>query len=306
MSLLSNWLESLGYELEVGDHCLQKISPFSTCSICVDSCPEQAIVLKNGVPEIIDGACNGCGRCVTICPVSALKGQSPSRKTIGKCLVLDEGPAPTENELLYLYKRGIRTIYMEPDQNDKECTIESAEVANSLLEGMKLARLQFTTALPQETLLQEERLSRRGFFEKISLEGKKLALSTVTPANWRFNQDCFKRPGLFPGWSFFDIALDVDSCTICEICIKLCPEQAFAIEGDKLVVDNGKCSGCLLCTDVCQDEGISVVPSLHKSETLEYSLTTNICKECGTSFYGWNDADSCIVCSSKKKNGFLF
>lgn len=42
----------------------------SSCKTCYDTCPipNQAIVLTEGLPQIIDAACTGCGVCVSTCP----------------------------------------------------------------------------------------------------------------------------------------------------------------------------------------------------------------------------------------------
>lgn len=42
------------------------------CGGCVGSCPQNAIYLNDYILEFDDALCNGCGRCIKLCPVAAL------------------------------------------------------------------------------------------------------------------------------------------------------------------------------------------------------------------------------------------
>ena len=48
------------------------------CQSCRDACPEQAIRFRPQaggpfLPVLDEGACNGCGACISLCPVTAIK-----------------------------------------------------------------------------------------------------------------------------------------------------------------------------------------------------------------------------------------
>ncbi len=45
------------------------------CGGCAGSCPKNAIYLNDYILEFNDD-CNGCGRCVKICPVGALSKEA--------------------------------------------------------------------------------------------------------------------------------------------------------------------------------------------------------------------------------------
>jgi ferredoxin len=42
------------------------------CEGCVDSCPLDAISMKDGIAVIDPDTCGDCGACVDVCPVEAI------------------------------------------------------------------------------------------------------------------------------------------------------------------------------------------------------------------------------------------
>jgi Na+-translocating ferredoxin:NAD+ oxidoreductase RNF subunit RnfB len=44
------------------------------CGVCVKNCPEQCIVIENGIPVVDAARCSGCGVCVSKCPTKVMKG----------------------------------------------------------------------------------------------------------------------------------------------------------------------------------------------------------------------------------------
>jgi Na+-translocating ferredoxin:NAD+ oxidoreductase RNF subunit RnfB len=43
------------------------------CELCVKNCPEQCIVMDNGIPAVDYSKCVSCGTCVSKCPVKVIK-----------------------------------------------------------------------------------------------------------------------------------------------------------------------------------------------------------------------------------------
>jgi len=42
------------------------------CAVCMDSCPVDAITMKNNVARVNEALCTGCGRCVDDCALGAI------------------------------------------------------------------------------------------------------------------------------------------------------------------------------------------------------------------------------------------
>jgi ferredoxin len=302
MSLLTNWLESLSYELEISEACSKKISPLSTCTACKDECPKGALSIEEGTLKLDENACSLCGICITVCPQKAIKGQSPARKIIQDHLLLqDDSPLPSFLELLYYHKKGVR--FIQKAYVDEEL-VRRIDKVNEVMDVMDLNPILTTRTI---TLKEEEqpRLSRRGFFSKLSMDGKKTVLSSVTPVKWRFNESSFKSSSLYPDWSFFEVKINEDNCTLCEACFNICPSNVFTLQDDTLKIDEQNCSGCNLCLDICQHSGIHVAQSIHKVREVTYHVHKNECITCRSSFYSWDVTNECEICKKIEKPNFF-
>jgi Pyruvate/2-oxoacid:ferredoxin oxidoreductase delta subunit len=292
MPLLMDWLESLSYDIKAGGQCVRNASPFSTCTACQESCEKNAIIIENSGIQIVKEQCDGCGLCIPSCPVQALEGLSPNRKTIGDTVVLGEDLRPTKYELLHFYKKGVRTIAIPKGDTKMQILIDET---NAILEKMKKNLFRVVTESVHD-LKGETRLSRRAFFSNLAKDSKNLALSTVTPARWRFDQDKFKRAGMFEGWALFQVHLESDKCTLCEACFRLCPGKVFMTNGSLLVIVNGNCNGCSLCMDVCRENALRVEQDLQKALELEATIHPLSCQKCFCDFLSWDEDDTCPIC----------
>jgi ferredoxin len=47
------------------------------CGLCVESCPQQAILLQSGLARIDHSRCNRCGLCLDVCPQGAIIELTP-------------------------------------------------------------------------------------------------------------------------------------------------------------------------------------------------------------------------------------
>lgn len=302
MSLLTNWLESLSYELEISESCTRKISPLSACSACMDECPDKAILFEEGKIHIDDKRCSSCGVCITVCPVQAVKGQSPSRKVSQNYLLLEQqSPLPGIMEMLYYHKKGIRYIHHHALNSD---LVDRISHVNEILESMQLELLQVTNQIVLEEK-EQHRLSRRGFFAKLSTDSKKTLLSSVTPVKWRFNECSFKPSALFKDWSFYQVRISENECTLCEGCFNVCPPGVFSIVENELLLNESQCAGCNLCMDICNTSAINVELKIHQNPPVSYNMHKNTCTKCGSGFHAWEESDSCHICSTTEKPNFF-
>jgi ferredoxin len=302
MSLLTNWLESLSYEFEISESCTKKISPLSTCSACMDECPDEAILFEDGKILIDDKRCSSCGVCITVCPVQAVKGESPSRKVSQNYLLFEQqSPLPGIMEMLYYHKKGIRYIHQKTLNAD---LVDRISQVNEILGSMQLELLQVTDQIVLKEK-EQPRLSRRDFFAKLSSDSKKTVLSSVTPVKWRFNESSFKPSALFKDWSFHQVRISEDDCTLCEGCFNVCPPGIFSIWGNELIVNESRCTGCNLCMDICKTSAIDVELKIHQASPVSYNMHMNTCTQCGSGFHAWEESDSCHICSTTEKPNFF-
>ncbi|MBT2691531.1 4Fe-4S binding protein [Bacillus sp. ISL-55] len=274
----------------------------STCTACMDECPQGAINIKEGTLKIDEKACTLCGVCITVCPQQAIKGQSPARKVIKDYLLLqDDSPLPSFMELLYFHKKGVRFIQKAAADEELEKRIGKANEVLKVLELDPLLIIK-TISLKEEA---QPKLSRRGFFTKLSMDGKKTVLSSVTPVKWRFNEDSFKASSLYNDWSFHEVRIHEEKCTLCEACFNICPTKIFTLEDGTLTIDDKNCSGCNLCMDICQHSGIQIVHNIHKTRVVVYHVNKNECNSCRSSFYSWVELNECEICKSIEKPNFF-
>ncbi|MGV2941193.1 4Fe-4S dicluster domain-containing protein [Mesobacillus sp. LC4] len=302
MSLLTNWLESLSYELEISESCTRKVSPLSTCSACTDECPDDAILFEDGKILIDDKRCSSCGVCITVCPVQSVKGQSPSRMVKQNYLLLEQqSPLPSMMEMLYYHKKGIRFIHQPSLTMD---LVDRINQVNEILGEMQLERLHVTNRIVLKEK-EQPRLSRRDFFTKLSLDSKKTVLSSVTPVKWRFNESYFKPSVLFKDWSFYQVKISEDECTLCEGCFHVCPPGIFSLGVSELILNENQCTGCNLCMDICKTNAIIVEMKVHQAPPVSYNLHKNVCTQCGSGFLAWEESDSCHICRTTEKPDFF-
>ena len=305
MGMLTNWLESLAYEIETSRACLRLQSPKSNCMKCSQYCPEQAITITGREVRIDRASCSNCGQCVPACPVQAISGKSPERFIVKDTLLLEEGLFPPVQELLYFCKRGIRKIYCSNQ------VVPDAHVINevqSLLGGMGYEPIAILDSLPSPA--DKRVATRRSFLLNAASEGRKLAVSSLAPAKWKFNQNQFNLVSMFPGFSLYEVNISQEQCTLCEACFKMCKQDVFALLDGTLTVKHSACNGCHLCVDVCAAGAVNPVPKANTTAELELEVERAACCDCGSPFYKWRSGNSsseskCIVCKTRSEKGYL-
>ncbi|WP_070121031.1 4Fe-4S dicluster domain-containing protein [Bacillus marinisedimentorum] len=307
MSLLTRWLESLAESVEISERCLRQMSPFSTCEKCIEVCQEEALKITNGKVEITEEHCTSCGKCMTVCPVHAIEGSVPRRDVIEDTMIQNaEVVPPSVGEWLYYASKGIKKLAVLHVGLHSRSWPESLHEPNRILSKMGEPEIALTDTVP---VPEEKEMSRRDLFRFVGKESKVLAMSSLTPAKWRYNHQSFSINRAFPEWMFYRVELDRAACTLCEVCFKLCPNQVFTVDRERgeLRISPGSCNGCELCVDACRENAAAVTEHIAPREEGIASIIEKTCMSCGQPFLDWDEAgDSCHICLKKAENKSSF
>ncbi|MDA7817580.1 4Fe-4S binding protein [Sulfurimonas sp.] len=98
--------------------------------------------------------------------------------------------------------------------------------------------------------------------------------------------------------------LDMDSCTACQMCYRVCPTGALTsdVKNSKIEFDPFMCIKCHICHDVCEPDAITLSPSYNVKEFFEPTVQTlakfNVkrCNECNVIFSTNNNDTLCYRC----------
>lgn len=295
MSLIDQWLESLDYEYVILDHCSRRKSPFSTCTLCQDSCLEDALTIENNQVTISKDKCTECTKCLIACPVQAIGGIFPKREFSKNHLIADDKKLPSAKELLIYHKHGVQEIVLK-NCNNQELWLQALDEANAILAQMD----QTPIVIDEEYEVKQAVYSRRDLFSLWKTEGKSLA-KEITPAKWRFNHTDFRLNKHYPEYQFHTIELDTNKCIVCSACEKLCPDQCFTISDSSFMINQQPCQGCQLCVEICKEKALTITREIKKAETITLPLEKKRCTSCRQFFltFGENEGE-CFVCKKRK------
>ncbi len=302
MALIDNWLESLDAEIIINKSCVREASPFSTCNICIENCPENALEIKNRKVNI-NSHCNSCGDCIPSCPVNAIEGIVEKRKVIGDTLLFLDNTKISAKELLYYYHKGIRKIGII----DKDLTPSwksALEDVNKVLVEMDRFKIEITKDIKHPEP-EEQALSRRelfSFFKKESIS----FITKLTPATWRFNHKNYSLEKMYPEWQFYSIEINKNKCNLCQACFKLCPTKVFDVGNGLITINDIHCVDCKLCEDVCKEKAINVTNKIKRTESNVNTVFQKTCSKCEKHFLSWKDEDDiCFICDSTQEQSFF-
>ncbi len=299
VGLLSKWVESLDYEYEIVSSCTRHRSPHSTCQKCLAACEYLAISIVNGKPVLDHDKCVQCGRCMAACPVQAIAGILPQRNIIQNQLVVADQRIPTSKELLILYKKGIKSIIYDGEAS-LQLWKEPIEEANTKLS--KLGESPFSISAAK-SVREEVHYSRREIFSLWKKESKSL-LQQFTPAEWRFNHNSFNLTKYYPDYQFTTITLNIEKCTLCPVCQRLCEKKCFEIQQGHFSISLKGCTSCQLCVDTCPEKAIMIEDKIVKREETVFPIYEKVCQECNQPFTTLRQEDeNCAACM--KPSSFL-
>jgi ferredoxin len=230
------------------------------------------------------------------CPVQAISGILPQRNIIQNQLVMSDQSIPTSKELLVLYKKGIKSIICE-EESSIPLWKEPIEEANTSLR--KLGESPFFISVVN-TVREEEHYSRREIFSLWKKESKSL-LQQFTPAKWRFNHNSLDLTKYYSDYQFSTISLNIEKCTLCGVCQRLCEKKCFEIQKGHFSISLKGCSSCQLCVDTCPEKAIMIEDKILKIKESLFLIYEKVCHVCNHTFNTLHQQDDeCVACTKRK------
>lgn len=270
----------------------------AACTACVLSCPQGAL-RQQGRRLVVDGdRCTGCGACVTSCRRAALvlagaelEGLGAAAAVLGAVARRDGSvvgvsivcrhvePVPPIGEawlglrvpsvamvtagwILQLVSVGVNVRVL--GCKDEDCATRAGDLGGFV--RALLQALGFSDGEPAFIKAPASRASAltasAPWGDGIELREPEATLQALSalgalgpaPAPWRVEG---------PGCSLGVVGVDPAGCSLCEVCVGVCPTGAFATEHDgggalQLRIDSSRCRGCGACVPSCPEAVITV------------------------------------------------
>ncbi len=324
------------------NRCVHTKIEIATCKKCVDACPHLAWVLDDETLALDAKTCDGCGLCAAACTEQAIKYQydhkiksyKKSNISFFACEYAADILSKDQNifcvntvslvELLRLYAQGVRTLIISTgDCTDclYDCSpnlTDNLKKINLLLSSRRQANIKllkvdakkfksWQSSLPSAF----EKNTRRGFLLNLLTSGaelailkedKALSMHELLPANKVVENDA-----LYP----FVPSINEVKCSACNACVQLCPHQSLILNQEQLCfeIKPENCTGCAICTDVCDQSAISL-HAWSKAHQLAIKLAGQKCTSCGVEFklpVASNLSNEfCPICTRSNKNQNLY
>ena len=107
----------------------------------------------------------------------------------------------------------------------------------------------------------------------------------------------------YKDFQFASISLNIEKCTLCKACQKLCVKECFVIDDEQFSISPQECSNCQLCADVCPEQVLSVEHQISRKNDTYYSVYEKVCSSCQKQFQTMRKHDEqCFIC--KKRDVF--
>lgn len=204
----------------------------------------------------------------------------------------------SDQEWIQSYNSKLRFIFLKKELESHDVVFhlfKKIERLNFLLENEKLKTVQphFLENSEFNDLVNE--------ISKTKIESKRRALFQ------KFQHATRSHERLTAKHLPNSVEINLNTCTACDACSKICPTQALKIQKDKISgyqMNPILCDACGLCETVCETKSIKALP-YERVFSLVFPFQENICAMCGHSFffnpYQRNSAKNslCHVC---KKN----
>ncbi len=316
-----------------GERCVHALIGDASCRACADACPHDAIIIDDERLGIDVSRCDGCGLCLPACPQRAVEAETVPLPRIGRdgALIACDQVAPAGGagvrrcvhslgvrDILDLARMGVASVSVfcgdckNCDRGRSSQRFEAAlYAANALLAsrggatvekravdkaGFERARAEIGEGL------SEKGLSRRGLFTGLAKAAReRLDDISSVDADPLMLLECDRDGALF----LFHPIIDVERCTACGSCARICPHGALAFVRSRnvpmLAVDAARCTGCRMCIDICAEQAV-VLEGLVPRRQSGLELVEMDCPACGRPFtrlrsQGVAPRETCPICA---------
>lgn len=277
--------------------CLRSDFAKNECSVCIELCPEKAMVFDRAKLTLDAEACTACAACIGSCPTEALVSETfdPNRFVLEFSQSRSEKISCKENLpcLGALSFEHLVSVALRKEggvvcdlAHCKECRINRyADVYEAIESSIDEANrfLEFCGSIKRVEKLHEQEsgadMGRRNLFKKVANAAREMHIDEVMSelARPEDDREPLKRvllknsiklsardlesgSGQNEPFSFVSgKKIDGLSCTNCQECAMFCPTGALSILRDNtgIVFQVGKCIACSICTDICKPNSIT-------------------------------------------------
>lgn len=300
-----------------------------TCGLCVAACPHEALSVSAPVamltPKPQPRVLMACDRSAHGQPVPGSRGAHAPGVTA--CLHslspvwLWEQAQQHQTQELLLLAGSCTQCQRRPEQllhTRWQAWVDRADGANQPSPRLTWATsAQWSLAVHQAKPLIPAR--RKLLFRLMpgpaaseSDPNKQVLTSGRRAATAHLNQRTAGTQSVPPLWQ---VTLDARLCNWCLACLRLCPTQAMrlSVAEDQvrglLSLNSNQCTGCGLCTDVCDVNAIEISEPVGTDQPVagqRWRLRKHVCGACRTACWQWADTPTretdslCHACRSGK------
>ncbi|WP_456323871.1 4Fe-4S binding protein [Hydrogenimonas sp.] len=282
--------------------CLRSEYAKNECSLCIDICPEDAMVFDRARLTLDADRCTGCAACMGSCPTEALISDlfDPNRFVLEFSASENRLLSCKENVpcLAALSSEHLISIVLRKEDEAicdlshcSECAINRDNkvlqtIENSIDESnrfLRLCNVPGGISVKTDRLENEVEMERRGMFKKLFQASREIqedaSMAELVPPEHekqplkrimlknslkRIAADLEANSGEIPFSFVAGKLIDPDICNNCQECAMFCPSEALSILKDNtgIVFQQGRCIACGICDDLCQSKAITNDPRL--------------------------------------------
>lgn len=309
--------------------CLDSLQGRKKCGKCIELCPEKALSFEEDI-HIDKNKCSNCNICSAICPsgcivptyevvekqynafnnndeivIGCSKSEGNSNLNV-ECLA----SIPWEALAYATMDKKIKILSASCEEckyKELSCEFENAKLKLKQFLGEKKYKDKFMIIHGDDEVNVKE-YSRRDLLKLWGYESRRIAnLAVPIKVDQSKNARIYKSLLLKKiadnkeqkfAWPILKVS---DKCWGCQVCSKVCPQQAITInkaeEGKKKFIhDFTKCTQCEICKVVCNEKAVEFVnKDISIKEKVEYEIKGVTCSVCGCPIKGDNP-DKCSTC----------